>query len=172
MQNYLTQIEKKKHLNAFIEVFSDEALKRAATLDSCLQKGEPMAPLQGVVVSIKDVISYKDHIVTASSNILKKFKSIYSATVVEKLLNAGAIIIGNCNCDEFAMGSSNENSVYGPVLNDLDNTRVPGGSSGGSAVAVQAGQEWVRHSRADTSKGRGREKQQADYRHCAASATR
>lgn len=139
VQHYLHQIESKKHLNAFVEIFAEEALQKAAALDNSLQQGETMAPLHGVVVSIKDVICYKGHTVTAASHILKNFKSTYSATAVEKLLKAGAIIIGNCNCDEFAMGSSNENSVYGPVLNDLDNTRVPGGSSGGSAVAVQAG---------------------------------
>jgi len=85
------------------------------------------------------VICYKDHPVTAASGILKDFTSIYSATAVERLIKEEAIIIGNLNCDEFAMGSTNENSTYGKVLNALDETRVPGGSSGGSAVAVQAG---------------------------------
>jgi aspartyl-tRNA(Asn)/glutamyl-tRNA(Gln) amidotransferase subunit A len=85
------------------------------------------------------VICYKDHPVSAASGILKNFTSVYSSTAVEKLLKEEAIIIGTCNCDEFAMGSTNENSVYGNVLNALDETRVPGGSSGGSAVAVQAG---------------------------------
>src|SRR4029079_15830654 len=87
----------------------------------------------------KDVICYKDHPVTAASNILKDFVSIYNATAVERLLQEEAIIIGHTNCDEFAMGSTNENSAYGPTLNALDETRVPGGSSGGSAVAEQAG---------------------------------
>jgi aspartyl-tRNA(Asn)/glutamyl-tRNA(Gln) amidotransferase subunit A len=91
------------------------------------------------VIVIKDVLCYKDHHVTAASTILKDFKSIYTATAVQRLIDEDAIIIGNLNCDEFAMGSSNENSVYGNVLNALDETRVPGGSSGGSAVAVQAG---------------------------------
>jgi aspartyl-tRNA(Asn)/glutamyl-tRNA(Gln) amidotransferase subunit A len=94
--------------------------------------------MHGVVVAIKDVICYKGHQVTAASRILENFTSIYNATVVEKLLAEGAIIIGRNNCDEFAMGSSNENSAYGPVKNAADNTKVPGGSSGGSAVAVQA----------------------------------
>ena len=90
-------------------------------------------------MGLKDVICYKDHKISASSNILKNFTSVYSATVVERLLAEDAIIIGNLNCDEFAMGSTNENSAYGKVLNALDETRVPGGSSGGPAVAVQAG---------------------------------
>ena len=90
-------------------------------------------------MGIKDVLCYKGHTVTAGSKILKGFHSIYNATAIERLLQEDAIIIGNLNCDEFAMGSSNENSAYGNVLNALDETRVPGGSSGGSAVAVQAG---------------------------------
>ena len=90
-------------------------------------------------IAIKDVICYKDHRVTASSGILKNFISVYNSTAVENLLKEDAIIIGSCNCDEFAMGSTNENSVYGRVLNALDENKVPGGSSGGSAVAVQAG---------------------------------
>ncbi len=98
-----------------------------------------MGRLHGVVVSIKDVICYKDHPVSAASNILKDFVSLYNATAVERMLAEEAIIIGHTNCDEFAMGSSNENSAYGPVRNALDESRVPGGSSGGSAVAVQAG---------------------------------
>ena len=91
-----------------------------------------------MVIAIKDNICYKDHEVSASSKILKGFRSLYSATAVEKLLAEDAIIIGRCNCDEFAMGSSNENSHFGPVLNPLDNSRVPGGSSGGSVAAVAA----------------------------------
>jgi aspartyl-tRNA(Asn)/glutamyl-tRNA(Gln) amidotransferase subunit A len=91
------------------------------------------------VIAIKDVICFKDHKVTAASKILEGFVSVYNATAVQRLLDEGAIIIGSCNCDEFAMGSTNENSVYGPVLNAIDESKVPGGSSGGSAVAVQAG---------------------------------
>ena len=97
-----------------------------------------MSKLHIVALAIKDVICYKNHTVTAGSKILEGFTSLYSATAVQRLLNEDAIIIGNCNCDEFAMGSSNENSVYGATLNAADNTKVPGGSSGGSAVAVQA----------------------------------
>jgi len=135
---YLSQIEANEHLNAFLEVFTAEALERAAALDEERRSGAAMGRLHGVVVALKDVISYKDHTLTAGSRILSGFKAIYHATVVEKLLAEGAIIIGRNNCDEFAMGSTNENSAYGKVLNARDPTRVPGGSSGGSAVAVQA----------------------------------
>ncbi|MEO7308695.1 MAG: Asp-tRNA(Asn)/Glu-tRNA(Gln) amidotransferase subunit GatA [Ferruginibacter sp.] len=139
VQFYLQQIDANKKLNAFTEVWADEALEQAMELDENRKHGEPLKKLHGVVIAIKDVICYKDHVVTASSKILEGFKSLYSATAVQRLLDEDAIIIGACNCDEFAMGSSNENSVYGNVLNALDNTKVPGGSSGGSAVAVQAG---------------------------------
>ena len=139
VQHYLQQIDSKKHLNAFVEVFADEALAQAAALDAARNGNEKTGPLYGVVVAIKDVICYKGHKVTAASKILAGFTSVYNATAIQRLLDAGAIIIGNCNCDEFAMGSTNENSAYGNVLNALDETKVPGGSSGGSAVAVQAG---------------------------------
>lgn len=136
---YLGEINKRKNLNAFIEVFAEEALQKAKALDVKRKNGEVIGKLHGVITGIKDVICYKGHDVSASSTILKGFKSIYSATAIQKLLDEEAIIIGNLNCDEFAMGSTNENSSYGNVLNALDETRVPGGSSGGSAVAVQAG---------------------------------
>jgi aspartyl-tRNA(Asn)/glutamyl-tRNA(Gln) amidotransferase subunit A len=139
VQYYLQQIDAHKKLNAFTEVFAAEALQQAAMLDEKRKAGQPLKSLHGVVIAIKDVLCYKDHIVTAASKILEGFKSLYTATAVQRLLDEDAIIIGNCNCDEFAMGSSNENSAYGNVLNALDNTKVPGGSSGGSAVAVQAG---------------------------------
>ena len=137
--HYLEQIQRLRHLNAFTEVYVEEALHRAALLDAKQKAGNPLGRLHGVVVAIKDVLCYEGHKVTAASKILEGFVSLYSATAVQRLLNEGAIIIGTCNCDEFAMGSTNENSVYGNVLNALDETRVPGGSSGGSAVAVQAG---------------------------------
>lgn len=139
VQYYLDRINATKHLNAFIEVYAEEALQQAALLDSERTAGKPGGKLHGVIIGLKDVICYKNHCISAASNILKKFSSVYSATAVERLLAEGAIIIGNLNCDEFAMGSTNENSVYGKVLNAADETRVPGGSSGGSAVAVQAG---------------------------------
>ncbi|MCH5596653.1 Asp-tRNA(Asn)/Glu-tRNA(Gln) amidotransferase subunit GatA [Niabella ginsengisoli] len=136
VEDYLQKIKEKAHLNAFIEVYSEEALAKARELDTLSSsKGK----LHGVVIGIKDVICYKDHTLTASSEILKGFTSIFSATAVERLLEEGAIIIGRLNCDEFAMGSTNENSAYGKVLNAADETRISGGSSGGSAVAVQAG---------------------------------
>lgn len=135
---YLDEISKCIQLNAFVEIYSEEALEIASSLD--LKKHDPTSwgSLYGVVIGIKDVLCYKDHYVTAGSAILKNHKAIYSATAVQRLLDEDAIIIGNLNCDEFAMGSSNENSIYGNVLNALDKDRVPGGSSGGSAVAVQA----------------------------------
>ena len=136
---FLRQAEAVKHLNAFTELFAAEALQKAATLDKQRQAGKPTGKLHGVVVGIKDVICYKDHKVTASSHILQGFTATYNATAVQKLLAEEAIIIGACNCDEFAMGSSNENSYYGTVRNALNENLVPGGSSGGSAVAVQAG---------------------------------
>ncbi|MFM6983443.1 MAG: Asp-tRNA(Asn)/Glu-tRNA(Gln) amidotransferase subunit GatA [Chitinophagaceae bacterium] len=137
VQYYLDQIESNKHLNAFLEVFNDEALEMASQIQSKISNGSA-GKLAGMVIAIKDNIVYKDHESNASSKILKGFKSLFSATVVERLIAEDAIIIGRTNCDEFAMGASNENSAFGPVLNALDPTRVPGGSSGGSAVAVQA----------------------------------
>ena len=139
VRHYLNQIDKSKHLNAFVRVFAEEAIQKAAELDKRRNSGNTIGKLHGVVIAIKDVICYKDHSLTAASGILKNFTSLYSATAIEKLLQEEVIIIGVCNCDEFAMGSANENSVYGNVLNAMDETRVPGGSSGGSAVAVQAG---------------------------------
>lgn len=138
VQFYLGQIEKNNQLNAFIDVYADEALEKAAALDTARQAGTPIKKLHGVVIAIKDVICYQGHTVSAASSILKNFKSLFTATALQLLLDEDAIIIGNCNCDEFAMGSTNENSVYGKVLNALDENKVPGGSSGGSAVAVQA----------------------------------
>ena len=138
VEYYLQRIQKHKELNAYVRVYAEEARQKAIALDSSRKAGEPMQKLHGVVVSVKDVICYKDHPVTAASRILDNFVSVYNATAVERLLQEDAIIIGHTNCDEFAMGSSNENSTYGPTLNALDESRVPGGSSGGSAVAVQA----------------------------------
>lgn len=139
VQYYLDQINKQQDLNAFIEVFAEDALARAKTLDQVSQKNQLVGKLHGVVIGIKDVLCYKDHQVSAASHILENYTAIYSATAIEKLLAEGAIIIGRQNCDEFAMGSSNENSAYGPVKNAMNTDLVPGGSSGGSAVAVQAG---------------------------------
>lgn len=134
---YLQRTEEKKHLNALLEVYADEALKQAAQVDQKLKNGTA-GKLAGMVMVLKDNICFKGHKVSASSKILEGFVSLYSSTVTERLLAQDCIIIGRANCDEFAMGASNENSAYGPVHNDIDNTRVSGGSSGGSAVAVQA----------------------------------
>lgn len=139
VSHYLKLIDAHSSLNAFLEVFAEEALQRAAALDATRLEGAVTGRLHGVVVAIKDVICYQQHKVSAASRILEGFTSVYSATAVERLLDEGAIIIGRNNCDEFAMGSSNENSAFGNVLNARDTSRVPGGSSGGSAVAVQAG---------------------------------
>lgn len=136
---YLDAIASQSNLNAFLEVFTDEALEQAGALDKQLQNGHIPDKLFGVIAGLKDVISYKGHSLSAASRMLSHYTSLYNATAVEKLLAAGAIIIGRQNCDEFAMGSSNENSAFGPVRNAADHSRVPGGSSGGSAVAVQAG---------------------------------
>lgn len=134
---YLVNIEAKKHLNVFLEVYTDEAIKAAKIIDQKIKAGTA-GKLAGMVVGIKDVISHRGHGLQASSKILNGFQAQFNSTAVERLLQEDAIIIGRQNCDEFAMGSSNENSAFGNVLNDIDNSRVPGGSSGGSAVAVQA----------------------------------
>lgn len=139
VRHYLEKIAAFSHLNAWLEVFETEALEQAERLDNQRRNGAPQGRLHGVVVGIKDVICYKGHKISASSRILENFTSVYSATATERLLEEEAIIIGRQNCDEFAMGSSNENSAFGVVRNAIDEDRVPGGSSGGSAVAVQAG---------------------------------
>jgi aspartyl-tRNA(Asn)/glutamyl-tRNA(Gln) amidotransferase subunit A len=135
---YLERIHRLSQLNAFVQLYEKESLETADKLDQERRAGKKTGRLHGVVVGIKDVICYKDHPVTAGSQILAGFRSLYHATVVQRLLGEGAIVIGHLNCDEFAMGSSNENSIYGRVKNALDPDKVPGGSSGGSAVAVQA----------------------------------
>jgi aspartyl-tRNA(Asn)/glutamyl-tRNA(Gln) amidotransferase subunit A len=137
VKNYLEQIKKNAHLNAFNEVFEEEALVNAKNIDDRIKNGTA-GKLAGMVIAIKDNICYKGHLVSASSKILKDFTSIYSSTIVERLLAEDVVIIGRCNCDEFAMGGANETSYFGPVKNMADETRVSGGSSGGSAVAVQA----------------------------------
>ena len=137
VNEYLKNIEDKKHLNAFLEVFTEDALNLANKVDQKIKDGTA-GKLAGMVVGIKDNICYTGHKVSSSSKILKGFESLYSSTVVERLLKEDAIIIGRLNCDEFAMGSSNEKSAFGEVSNPHDTNRVPGGSSGGSAVAVAA----------------------------------
>jgi aspartyl-tRNA(Asn)/glutamyl-tRNA(Gln) amidotransferase subunit A len=134
---FLDQIEKNKHLNAYNFVFSEEAVEQAANIENKIKSGKH-GKLAGMVIAVKDVLSIKDKPTTCSSKILKDFTSLYTATAVKKLIDEDALIIGKTNCDEFAMGSSNENSAFGNVLNPVDNARVPGGSSGGSAAAAAA----------------------------------
>ncbi|HSB10887.1 MAG TPA: Asp-tRNA(Asn)/Glu-tRNA(Gln) amidotransferase subunit GatA [Blastocatellia bacterium] len=135
----LDRIEQFSGLNAFITVMSDAALAGAERIDRAVDRGEPLPALAGTVIAIKDNMVIRGVRTTAGSRILFNYKPPYTATVVERLENAGAIIIGKTNLDEFAMGSSTENSAYGAVKNPWDTARVPGGSSGGSAVAVATG---------------------------------
>lgn len=137
LDHYFKQIESHQHLNAFNEVFFYSAAAQAKAVQEKIDLGTA-GKLAGMVIGIKDNISYKDHEVTASSKMLEGFISPYSSTVAERLIAEDAIIIGRLNCDEFAMGGSNETSYYGVVKNAADTSRVAGGSSGGSAVAVQA----------------------------------
>lgn len=138
VEHYLAQIEQNRHLNAYIEVFAEEARSRADALDARFQSDpSKVGKLFGAVLSIKDNICYAGHRVSAGAKILEGFVSLYSATAVERILSEDAIIIGRTNCDQFGMGSSNENSTYGPVRNGYGEDLVPGGSSGGAAVSVQ-----------------------------------
>ncbi|MCS5490098.1 Asp-tRNA(Asn)/Glu-tRNA(Gln) amidotransferase subunit GatA [Algoriphagus limi] len=134
---YLSNIQTKAHLNAFVEVYGPSALSRAAWVDEKLASGKA-GKLAGMVIGIKDVLCYAGHESNASSKILQGYEAQFTTTAIQRLIDEDAIIIGRLNCDEFGMGSSNENSAHGKVLNALDESRVPGGSSGGSAVAVQA----------------------------------
>ncbi len=126
-------------IHAFLSVDRDYALAQAARIDALAAKGDPLPKLAGVPFGIKDVLTLEGFAATAGSKILEGYRPPYTATTVKKLADAGAIFLGKLNCDEFAMGSSNENSAYGPVHNPHALDRVPGGSSGGSAAAVAAG---------------------------------
>lgn len=138
VENYLNEIEKNKDLNAFLEVFTESVRENATKVQAKIDAGNA-GRLAGMVVGIKDNICYKGHKVSASSKILEGFESLFTATSLQRLLDEDAIVIGRLNCDEFAMGSSNETSAYGPVKNPINTKTVPGGSSGGSAAAVSAG---------------------------------
>ncbi|MDU0369524.1 Asp-tRNA(Asn)/Glu-tRNA(Gln) amidotransferase subunit GatA [Hymenobacter endophyticus] len=137
VEYYLDNIHHKQHLNAFLEVWPDEARVQAEAVDAKLAAGTA-GKLAGMVIGLKDVLAYEGHALQSSSHILDGFKSLFTGTAVQRLLDEDAIVIGRQNCDEFAMGASNETSYFGPARNELDTERVPGGSSGGSAVAVQA----------------------------------
>ena len=137
-ENSLKEIEKNKDLNAFISVFADNALSQANIADKIIAEGKAKS-LTGIPISVKDNILFKDYLTTCASKFLANFVPPYNATVTNKLLENNAVIVGKTNLDEFAMGSSTENSSYGNVLNPWNKTKVPGGSSGGSASAVAAG---------------------------------
>ncbi len=127
-----------KGINSFLALSRERALAQAARIDELTAQGKPLPPLAGVPIGIKDVLAMTGSPATAGSLILKGYMPPYDATAVAKLEAAGAVLLGKLNCDEFAMGSSNENSAYGAVHNPRDKSRVPGGSSGGSAAAVAA----------------------------------
>jgi aspartyl-tRNA(Asn)/glutamyl-tRNA(Gln) amidotransferase subunit A len=138
VEGYLNAIQQNSDLNAFLEVFENSAKEKAIEVDAKRKAGNA-GRLAGMVIGLKDNLCYAGHKVSASSKILEGFESLFTGTSVQRLLDEDAIIIGRLNCDEFAMGSSNENSAFGPVKNFLNKNLVPGGSSGGSAVAVSAG---------------------------------
>ncbi|MGN1212617.1 MAG: Asp-tRNA(Asn)/Glu-tRNA(Gln) amidotransferase subunit GatA [Christensenellales bacterium] len=134
----ISQIEQTKNLNALNSYCFEEALLKAKEVDQKIAQGQKLPVLAGVPIVIKDNINVKGTKTTCSSKMLKDYVSVYDATVVQKLKEQDAVLIAKANMDEFAMGSSNENSAFGPVLNPVDTTRVPGGSSGGSAASVRA----------------------------------
>ena len=137
---FYARIEKRNpELNAFLALCPERAYAQADRIDALRAKGEALPPLAGVPIAVKDVISTRGVPTTCGSRILEGYKPAYDATAVKRLEAAGAVVLGKTNCDEFAMGSSNENSAYGPVRNPVAPDRVPGGSSGGSAAAVAAG---------------------------------
>src|SRR5665213_3984132 len=123
-------------INSFLALSRERAFAQAEKVDAAVKSGAELGPLAGVPIGVKDVLTMRGVPATAGSLILKGYHPPYDATVVTKLEAAGAVLLGKLNCDEFAMGSSNENSAYGPVRNPVDTERVPGGSSGGSAAAV------------------------------------
>ncbi|MGC1581438.1 MAG: Asp-tRNA(Asn)/Glu-tRNA(Gln) amidotransferase subunit GatA [Candidatus Acidiferrales bacterium] len=137
--DYFGRIERRNpELNAFLTLSKDRAYNQAAAVDSLVAKGNPLPRLAGVPLAVKDVLSTEGIRTTCGSKILENYRALYDATAVARLEAEGAVLLGKTNCDEFAMGSSNENSAYGPVQNPAAPGRVPGGSSGGSAAAVAA----------------------------------
>lgn len=143
-QEHLKRIrEKDPEVRAYLTVSEDRALAQARKVDAIIASGEPLPPLAGVPVAVKDAILTRGVRTTCASKLLEKYIPPYDATAVERLESAGAVILGKANCDEFAMGSSTENSAFFPTRNPLDPSRVPGGSSGGSAAAVAAGMATV-----------------------------
>ena len=139
-RDFFARIENRnRQLNAYLALSLERAYAQADRVDAMIAKGEALPPLAGVPIAIKDVISTRGVTTTCGSKILETYVPPYEATAVERLERAGAVILGKTNCDEFAMGSSNENSAYGPVRNPVSLDHVPGGSSGGSAAAVAAG---------------------------------
>jgi len=137
---FYARIEKRNpELNAFLALCPERAYAQGDRVDAMIARGEDLPPLAGVPIAVKDVISTRGVPTTCGSRILECYRPAYDATAVLRLEAAGAVILGKTNCDEFAMGSSNENSAYGPVRNPVAPDRVPGGSSGGSAAAVAAG---------------------------------
>ncbi len=138
ISEYIRRINQNLHLNAFLTVFDERALTKAREVDKRLAEGNA-GELAGMIVAVKDNICVEGERVTCGSRMLENFRSLFDATVIGKLEAADAVIIGKTNMDEFAMGSSNENSAFGPVRNPVDTGKVPGGSSGGSAAAVAAG---------------------------------
>jgi len=136
---FLRAIDECRHINAFTHVDAEGALETARYQDALRSAGGDRLPLAGLVIAIKDLLCIKDWPVTCASRMLFEFTSLYDATAVARLKAKGAIIIGKTNCDEFGMGSSNENSFFGPVQNPRADGYAPGGSSGGSAAAVAAG---------------------------------
>src|SRR6185437_1290397 len=131
--------ERDTDLHSFLTVSRERALEQAARIDALADRGDPLPPLAGAPIAIKDVLSTRGVRTTCGSRILENYIPEFDATAVTRLEAAGAVLIGKTNCDEFAMGSSTENSGYGPTRNPRDRERVPGGSSGGSAAAVGAG---------------------------------